>query len=403
MKFSQHTLSNGLTIIGEQRASAVSVALGFFVRTGARDESAPVSGVSHFLEHMMFKGTAKRSALDITYEMGGIGAQANAYTSEENTVYYMAVLPEYFSNALELLSDMMRPSLTVEEFEVEKKVILEEIALYQDRPSFLLFEAALSEYFHNHPAGSSVLGTIESISALSAEQMRTYFNQRYTAPNIVLAVSGNFDWQELIEQAEQYCGAWPSQAAPRDTPVHLPTERTKTLYKKDIQRAHQCLIASGPSASDDSRYAAEVLTCILGDSSGSHAYWKLIDKGIADAASIDCDDLDGTGMVYGYLSSPPERLEQAGEILRSVMNSPDSYTDAELERAITKLGTRLVLQGESSMRRLMAIGLDWTYRKEYVPLEDELRRIKSVKRSDIASLLAVHDFKPKVSVSLLPE
>lgn len=403
MNFSQHTLSNGLTIIGEQRSSAVSVALGFFVRTGARDETSEVSGVSHFLEHMMFKGTAKRSALDITYEMGGIGAQANAYTSEENTVYYMAVLPEYFSNALELLSDMMRPSLTEEEFEVEKKVILEEIALYQDRPSFLLFEAALSEFFHNHPAGSSVLGSIESISALTSSQMRGYFNQRYTAPNIVLAVSGNFDWQELIEQAEQYCGNWPSVAALRDTPAHQPRERTRVLYKKDIQRAHQCLLSSGPAAGDYSRYAAEVLTCILGDSSGSKAYWNLIDKGIADAASIDCDDLDGTGMVYGYVSAPPERLEQAGELLAGVMKAPSAFEDSELERALTKLGTRLVLQGESSMRRLMAIGLDWTYRKEYVPLEEELRRLKAITRDDIQELLSVHDFNPLVSVSLLPE
>ncbi len=403
MKFSQHTLKNGLTIIGEQRESAVSVALGFFVRTGARDENSEISGVSHFLEHMMFKGTSKRSALDITYEMGGIGAQANAYTSEENTVYYMAVLPEYFKNALELLSDMMRPSLAQEEFDVEKKVILEEIALYQDRPSFLLFEAALKEYFDSHPAGSSVLGTIDSVSALTSEQMRAYFDKRYTAKNIVLTVSGNFDWNELTTLAEEYCGSWPAVETSRDTPAHTPKEKTRIIRKKDIQRAHQCLITSGPAAKDHERYAAEVLTCILGDSSGSHTYWKLIDKGIADAASIDTDDLDGTGMVYGYVSATPERIEEAGEILAGVMRAAKDFTDAELERALTKLGTRLVLQGESSMRRLMAIGVDWIYRQEYVPLKEELQRIKAVGRTDIASLLAKHDLSPKVSVTLLPE
>ena len=143
LKFKSTVLKNGLRVVGEQRSSAVSSALGFFVKTGARDEEADVSGVSHFLEHMMFKGTEKRSALDITYQLGAMGAQANAYTSEENTVYYAAVLPEYFSDALELLSDMLRPALTEEEFKVEKKVILEEIALYQDRPTHVLFEASV--------------------------------------------------------------------------------------------------------------------------------------------------------------------------------------------------------------------------------------------------------------------
>jgi predicted Zn-dependent peptidase len=140
--YKQTQLKNGLTVIGESNPANVSSAIGFFVRTGARDETPAESGLSHFLEHMMFKGTPTRSAIDINMALGNLGAQANAFTSEENTVYYAAVIPERFSEMQELLSDMLRPALDPNEFDMEKKVILEEIALYQDRPHFFLFENA---------------------------------------------------------------------------------------------------------------------------------------------------------------------------------------------------------------------------------------------------------------------
>ncbi|MCB0323989.1 MAG: insulinase family protein [Bdellovibrionales bacterium] len=403
LHFRSTTLPNGLTVVGEQRLNAVSVALGFFVRTGARDESPEVAGVSHFLEHMMFKGTAKRSALDITYEMGAMGAQANAYTSEEATVYYMAVLPEYFRDALELLSDMLRPSLTLEEFTVEKKVILEEIALYQDRPTFLLFESAMNCFFGAHPAGNSVLGTTDTIGALSRDQMQTYFDARYSASNIVLCASGNFAWEELVDLAGEYCGNWPAVEASRNRPVHVPQPAERELTKKDLQRAHLCLVGRGPSATDAERYPLEVLGAILGDSSGSRTYWGLVESGLADSASIDGDDMDGAGMIYSYLSSTPELIDQAEEVLRKILRTPKEFTDDDLQRAITKLGTRLVLQGESSMRRLMAVGLDWMYRQEYVPLAEELARFKTVSRGSIYEALEKFPLEPTARVRMMPE
>lgn len=170
--FKKEQLSNGLTLLGESNPANVSSAIGFFVKTGARDETAVESGLSHFLEHMLFKGTPTRSAIQINLELGNLGAQANAFTSEENTVYYAAVIPERFAEMQELLSDMLRPSLDPNEFAMEKKVILEEIALYQDRPHFYLFEQAFKDYFGSHPAGNSVLGTHASVSALTHQQDR---------------------------------------------------------------------------------------------------------------------------------------------------------------------------------------------------------------------------------------
>src|ERR1700674_5548214 len=156
-------LDNGLQVISETNPAARSVAIGFFVRTGARDETPEVSGVSHFLEHMMFKGTPRRSALDVNRDFDRIGANYNAFTSEENTVYYCAVLPEYLPQAVDILADILRPSLRGEDFDMEKNVIIEEIGMYEDQPMWSAYDHAKKAYFANHALGNSILGTPESI------------------------------------------------------------------------------------------------------------------------------------------------------------------------------------------------------------------------------------------------
>src|SRR6476660_6061055 len=170
MSFHQHTLDNGLNVIGEVSPSARSVSVGFFVRTGSRDEQPDVSGVSHFLEHMVFKGTPKRSALQVNIDFDRIGADYNAFTSEENTVFYAAVLPEYLPQATDILSDILRPSLRTDDFDMEKKVIIEEIGMYDDKPTWCAYDHAKKQFFAEHPLGNSVLGTVKSITDLTADQ-----------------------------------------------------------------------------------------------------------------------------------------------------------------------------------------------------------------------------------------
>ncbi|MCB0344371.1 MAG: insulinase family protein [Bdellovibrionales bacterium] len=402
MSFHETKLENGLTVIGEHHKASQCAAIGFFVKTGSRDETPEIAGVSHFLEHMMFKGTAKRSALDITYQLAAIGAQSNAYTNEENTVYYVYVLPEYFDTAFEILSDMLRPALDENEFNTEKKVILEEIALYEDRPTFKLYEAAMREYFYNHPAGNSVLGTTETVGGISVGQMRRYFDSRYSPENITLSVSGQFDWERVCELSDIHCGHWDRHDADREVKPHMPTAREKILTKENLQMSHMCLMGEGPAAGDDMRYAAYVLACILGDSTGSRTYWELVDKGLAEGAAVDSEDMDGVGMVYSFVSARPEALDDVGEILQKIMRTPMEFSDDDLERAKTKIATRLVLQGESSMRRLMAIGVDWTYRQQYHSIESELKRLQSVSRKEIESMLAHYSFTPTTKVKMVP-
>jgi predicted Zn-dependent peptidase len=206
--FQSQLLKNGLQIIGETSPSARSVALGFFVRTGSRDETADVSGVTHFLEHMVFKGTPRRTALDVNRDFDRIGAHYNAFTSEENTVFYAAILPEYIPQAVDILADILRPSLRVEDFEMEKNVIIEEIGMYEDQPMWSAYDHAKRLYFSDHPLGNSILGTPESIRALARDQMQAYFERRYVAPNITVVAAGNFDWDRFVPVIEQHCGTW---------------------------------------------------------------------------------------------------------------------------------------------------------------------------------------------------
>lgn len=383
----RRTLANGLEIIGESSKNSHSAAIGFFVKTGSRDETAKEAGVSHFLEHMMFKGTAKRTSLQITYDMGNIGAQANAFTSEENTVYYAQIIPEYFSQMQEILSDMLRPSIDPEEFSVEKKVILEEIALYQDRPSFYLFEHAMSDYFGAHPAGQSVLGSTESISALSRDEMYNYFSRRYSPSNMVLVASGNFDWGKFVDDAERLCSGWQDIPVSRKVSGFKGSGGRKIFTKKNLIQPQILFLADGPSAQDEDRYPMGLLSMILGDAAGSRIYWDLVVPGLVDSAGADLDERDGVGLVSAYAGVSPENLDKVSDILRGIITAPKGFTEAELSRAKTKLASRVALRGELPMGRLMSLGMEWNYRKKIHSLDESIRRIKAVTLADLESAL----------------
>lgn len=395
-------LPNGLTILGEANPQADSAAVGFFVRTGARDETSSESGVSHFLEHMVFKGTKNRTALDITYQMGNIGAQANAYTSEESTVYYSAVLPEFVPAVTSILADMLAPLIDATEFETERKVILEEIAQYQDRPHYYLFEHALRDYFYNHPAGNSVLGTIDSISAMSAKQMADYHARRYRADNIIAVASGKIDWGNFCADIEKLCADIPAHAVKRVSQPWGPQARRAKYTKENVHQAHLVIATEGASAQDPLREALGVLGVILGDGSGSKLYWKLVDSGIAETAVIETDERDGTGVLMSYAACEPEDIEQVTEAIEEVLSSPLDFSDQDLERAKTKCASREVLSSELPMPRLMAVGNEWMYRGEVTPLEKTVEKIRSINRKNIEEALERFPLKVRSQYVLSP-
>ena len=253
--FREHVLPNGLRIAAEIDPEAHSTAMGFFVRTGARDEQPEHMGVSHFLEHMMFKGTETLSADGLNQAFDDMGARNNAYTSNEVTCFYAQVLPEMIDDAIGLLGTMMRPALRNEDFDTEKQVILEEIAMYQDNPFWVLYEEALDRYFRPHGLSHRVLGTKDSVSAMSRDQMARYFSDRYASDNTVLSVAGAVDFDRVCETAERVCGAWTPSGATRDGAAPPINRERFELTDPGVSRGYLLGLAPAPGVEDDRRDA----------------------------------------------------------------------------------------------------------------------------------------------------
>jgi predicted Zn-dependent peptidase len=388
--FYKHALRNGLRIIGETNSSARSVALGFFVRTGSRDETAPVSGVTHFLEHMVFKGTPRRTALDVNRDFDRIGAHYNAFTSEENTVFYAAILPEYLPESVDILADILRPSLRTEDFDMEKKVIIEEIGMYEDQPMWSAYDAAKRAHFAGHPLANSILGSVESIKSLKRDQMHAYFKRRYVAPNITVVAAGRFPWKRLLSLVEKHCGGWERGAVGRKGVRETKGAGTFQVVKKEkVTQEHVFMISPGPPVESPLRYAADILATVVGDDSGSRLYWALVDPGLADSADTSFHDYQGTGSFYTSFSCDPSKvqtnLEITAKILREVRQN--GITEDELRQAKSKIGSRVVRGSERPMGRMQAIGMTWTYLQTYRTVDQELKAFDSVSLKTIREVL----------------
>lgn len=395
MSFRHETLPNGLEVIAEISDSALSASVGFFVNTGSRDETDAVWGVSHFLEHMVFKGTDTLSADDINRRFDDLGAAANAFTSEEDTVYYASVLPEHQREAVELIGQILRPALREEDFETEKLVILEEIQMYDDQPPFGADDIGRAAFFAGHPAARSVLGTLDSVRGISVDGMRDYYRRRYAPGNIVLAATGAVDFDDLVETAKRVCGGWePCAAADRARPrPPLACGGGHKEIREQIVREAAALeyvirLSAGPDGNDPDRYAAKWLSTMLGDESGSRFYWEFIDSGAADYASCHHQDYLDTGAFAVQLSSDAESIEaiiaRTEEILADV--TTNGLTSAEMEQARSKLASRIVLSGERARRRLFGVGLEWAHARRYRSVGDDLAVVENLTGEDLDRL-----------------
>jgi predicted Zn-dependent peptidase len=405
MPFQTHVLPNGLRIIGEDSPSARSVALGFFVRTGARDETPEVSGVSHFLEHMVFKGTPHRTALEVNRDFDRIGADYNAFTSEENTVFHAAVLPEYVPQAVDILADILRPSLRDDDFDMEKKVIIEEIGMYDDQPMWSAYDQAKRIYFADHPLGNSILGTKESVGGLARQQMHDYFRRRYVASNITVSAAGRFDWPRLVALVEEKCGAWESGPIGREHIRETAGSGAFQLVPRGkVTQEHVFVIGSGPPPQSPLRYAAEALAMAIGDDSGSRLYWELVDPGLADSADTGFHEYDGTGAFYTSFSCDPGKAAENLQVVRRVLDAVqrDSITDDELRLAKSKLGSRVVRGNERPKGRMQAIGMTWAYLHEYRTVDQELQAFDAVDLKAVREVLEHYPINRVTTLALGP-
>ncbi len=383
--FSTHRLPNGLQILGQRMPDMESAAIAFYVRTGSRDEPTPALwGISHFLEHMVFKGTAKRDGDQITLDFNRMGAEFNAYTSFEETVYHARVLGDELPRALDLLADMMRPRLDGEDFARERDVIVAEITRGEDQPTQVAARQFYQTYFDGIALGHDVIGTRESIAAMQVEQMRDYWARRYAANNLILAVAGNIDWDQIVDLATKYCGDWQVGEEGR---VALPFSpiATRKVIQRDLQQ--QLILMGYPFPEEQSKdyYAAMMAADILGDSSGSRLYWNIVHQGLAEAASSSYSPFDGAGMLFSFISTAPEKADAVLELMLAEFDSieRDGVHQDELERAKAKLIGHIVLDGESTMRRMLNLPHSWLIDGRLKTLEEDIRDIEAVTVADV--------------------
>jgi predicted Zn-dependent peptidase len=404
IEFRQAQLDNGLTVIAEVNPAAASMAMGFFVATGSRDETPAEAGVSHFLEHMVFKGTPRRTTLDVNRELDEMGADSNAGTTEENTIFYASVLPEFQPRVVDLLCDILRPSLRQEDFDLEKKVILDEIALYDDQPHFRLYEKLMGEFFRSHPLGNSILGTRESIGALSREQMLDYFGRRYCAGNIIAVAAGKLDFDRFVEDLGRLCGAWPAGQPTRPLPPSPSHCARCEIVDEKVVRQNLGLMSPAPAASDPARHAAHLLSSVVGDGTGSRLYYALIEKGLADEASMSYSSMDGAGAFMTFLSCDPEKTKDILAITREELErfQKDGPSEAELLAAKNKTATGQTLKGELPIGRLSDVGFDWMYRRQYQPLGEVIDELFAVPGEQVLELARRMDLTQTTLVTLGP-
>jgi predicted Zn-dependent peptidase len=392
--FHTHTLSNGLQIVGQPMPDFESVAVSYYVRTGSRDEPDPtIAGVSHFLEHMVFKGTATLDWQEITLEFNKIGAELNAFTSHESTVYYARVLGEYLDRALELLSDMMYPRLAESDFEMEKEVIVNEIARSEDQPYNLSYRRMMQTYFGNHPLGHDVLGSRESIRAMRVEQMRDYWTRRYAANNMVLSIAGNFDWDHIIQFAEQHSSHWRTGDSGRDVSHYEPTHPiNEVMVDKKLKQQIMILAMPAVDIKDPDYYAAVLGGSILGDSDGSRLYWNIHQRGLAESATASTWAMEGTGLLIMDASTTPDEAPRVLKLLRAELDSllNEGVHEDELRRAKDKWISSIVLSSESTFVRMRALASDWVTEGRLVSVEEEIQRVEKVTAEDV--MRALHRF-----------
>jgi len=390
--FHTHRLANGLQIVAQPMPDFESVAVSYYVQTGSRDEPDPsIAGVSHFLEHMVFKGTEHLDWQQITLEFNKIGAELNAFTSHESTVFYARILGEYLDQAFELLSDMMYPRLSESDFEMEKEVIVNEIARSEDQPYNLAVRRLVQTYFGTHPLGHDVLGTRESIRNMRIEQMREYWKRRYAANNLILSVAGNFDWEHFVQLAEQRCSNWRSGETGRSIEPYEPARSINDILV-DKKFKQQIMILAMPSVgvTDPDYYAAMLGGSILGDGDGSRLYWNIYQKGLAESASAGIWAMEGTGMLMMEANSTPEEAPRVLKLLRAELDSflDDGVHEDELRRAKDKWISNMVLSSESTFARMRSLSNDWVTEGRLLTVEEEVERIEMVTTDDV-----VHSFR----------
>ena len=396
-------LDNGLTLLLESDPGAHTVAAGYFVASGARDEAAARMGVSHFLEHLMFKGSERLGADELNERLDSLGGQVNAYTGEESTAYYASGLPEEVEAVLEHLTELMRPALRPNEIETERGVILEEIAMYDEDPGTRLWEALGRAYWGEHGLGHRILGTPETVRGLNRDALAAHLASHYGAPQVTLVVTGAFDDAEVEAWARRELSGWPNPGPRPPAPAPTPP-RPCTLRLRDdhLTRAQGALLIPGPSAHSPLREAATVLAELLGGGSGA-LYWALMDPGLADSASFGRAAYRDVGSYWGGFSCDPERTEEVlGTFQAELRGVAGLVTEAAVRRAARKVVVSGLLRASTPQGRLFSLGSGYVQTGELRHPAELAERYARVGPADVLEVLRRYPLEQACTALLGP-
>ncbi len=402
MTLVQTTLANGIRIVMEPVPTVQSVALCFWVKSGSRYELPHQHGMAHFLEHMLFKGTANRTAVQIAQEIEGRGGILNASTGKELTCYYARVLSEHLPIAVEVLSDLLlNATLDPEELEREKGVILEEMRMIEDTPDEVLHDLFTEVHWGGHPLGRRIIGSPETVSAFTREGLLEFIHTHYLPERIVISAAGNFEPDALVKEVERWLGGWRLNPVIASTKGLSPPRKVQNslhvqLFPREVEQVHFCIGVDGVSFMDERRYALAVLNSLLGGSMFSRLWQEIRERrGLAyDIGSYSLPMSDG-GLFVVYGGTAQEHFEQVAELVHAELDrlrhEPPSEEETQSARNQLK-GTR-VLALEAMQTRAELIGSEVLMRGEVVPMEEVLARIDAVTPDDIHAL-ATELFEP---------
>jgi len=380
----------GLRVITEAVPSVRSVALGLWVRTGSRDEQPGQAGLSHFLEHLLFKGTKRHSAIEISELFDGMGAAANAATSKESTHLHARFLDEHTAGVFDLVSEMfLAPSVPADEIDPERDVVLEEIAMYEDEPQDRVHDVLAEAVYGDHPLGRRVLGEAAVIAGVPREDILSYHSGRYTAGNIVVSAAGHLDHDEIVELARAHlsqAGEGSNAVITGESEAEPPRLR---FYEKETEQYHICFGGHGIARSDERRYALGVLDAIFGGSSSSRLFREIREKrGLAYSVGSYTEQYVDRGMVAMYVGTREENVAETCEIIgRELAALRDGgVSQEELARAKEHVKGRMVLTMESTSSRMTRLARALLFGLPVLSLDEMLEKVDEVTSEDLAEL-----------------
>ena len=363
-----------------------SVSIGVWLTRGSRHESADKSGIAHFVEHMLFKGTATRSAEDIAQAIDSIGGQLDAFTAKEYASYYIKVLDEHLPLAMDILADIVRnPAFSVEDLEREKKVVVEEIKMVEDTPDDLVHELFTQGFWENHPLGRPILGTRETVESFTAELLRDYFQQAYAARNLIVSAVGNLEHERVLELVDKKFGSLPAdgsalgEQAPQVVPKVL-------IRNKELEQSHLCVGVSSYPQNHDDRYSSYLLNTLLGGSMSSRLFQNVREKrGLAYAVFSGLSAYRDAGSFTVYAGCANDAVGQVIDLvveeLRGVKQTPVPVT--ELQRAKDHLKGSLMLSLENTASRMSHLARQEIYFDRQFGLDETLQGVERVTSEDV--------------------